>query len=322
MANYANGLIEAADINGYVNSVNNLRGVGNGSYGYGSPSLLSGVAPGQVIQATHWSNNLRSAISSLMQHQSGTTYSAYRQGQNPGNFIPVAGDKIYYMGAEISSAISSITANRLNAIGQGASAAYPVTNYSTWSDYLEFTHVITFGSGDKARYFFNGGGQISINCSHPNGSGINAVFSQLATQIGTIKISAPNAGAVTIAGTSYNGVTKVGGSGTTPQIQPNKGYYGLTTMASDTLFIQNASTGPNGYLGSIIGVLAYTNGPQTGNGDNGSTITIKTLFNEIPNGMLASGGSICTITISPPSSLYIPDAWSTVAVNGYVSSVA
>jgi hypothetical protein len=68
-----------------------------------------------------------------------------------------------------------------------------------------FVHTVTFQSGDAARNFFNAGGQLAINFSHPTGTGINSLWNMLAVACGTIVISSNSSGTVRVAGTNYNG---------------------------------------------------------------------------------------------------------------------
>ena len=91
-----------------------------------------------------------------------------------------------------------------------------VTTASTWSSIATWTHTVTFANGNAARYFFNSGGQLKVTCSHPSGTGINLLLNGLASNIGTVVMSAPTSGSITIASTSYNGITKVGGGGNAP----------------------------------------------------------------------------------------------------------
>jgi hypothetical protein len=139
------------------------------------------------------------------------------------------------------------------------------------------------------------------------------------SNIGTIALSSPITGSVTIAGTSYNGVTKVGGGGNAPTISTNSGYYALGT-ANTTLFTQTASTGPAGYLGTYISIIAKTNGTQGSNGDVGNIITLYTVWDEVPDGLSAGSGSTTTVTIVPPENVYLPTAsWGTPTITGTAS---
>jgi hypothetical protein len=206
----------------------------------------------------------------------------------------------------------------LNAATQGSTVANTATYGSTWTTQITFTHTISFANGDAARYFFNSGGQLKITCSNPDSTaGINLLLNQLASNIGTVVQSAPASGTVTIAGTSYNGITKVGGGGNSPTISTNSGYYAMTNTPV-VIFNQTASTGPSAYLGTYIQMSARSNGTQGSNGDTGSVITITTLWDEVPDGLTVGTGSATTVTVQAPETTYIANTWGTISVSGTV----
>jgi len=74
-----------------------------------------------------------------------------------------------------------------------------------------------------------------------SGTGINLLLNNLASNVGTVVLSNPMSGAITVSSVSYNGITKIGGGGNVPLFQLNTGYYGLTT-ANASVFTQTAST--------------------------------------------------------------------------------
>ncbi len=308
------GLIEAADFNNLVggnpvttaNRLNTVWATGGTNAGYGQTPVAN-VAIGTTVTATNWAA-LVNNTSSAAQHQGSSITSVT---------APATGNTVAFLSA-VPTNLSTIYTNRLNAASQGSTSSNTATFGSAWSSAITFTHTVTFSSGDAARYFFNAGGQLAVTCSHPSGTGINLLFNGLASNVGTIVLSSPTSGAVTIAGTSYNGVTKIGGGGNSPTISTNSGYFGLST-ANTTLFTQTASTGPSGYLSTFIRVIAATNGTQGSNGDAGSVITLYTLWDEIPNGLSVSSGSATTVTIRPPSTTYISSTWGSPTVSGTVS---
>jgi hypothetical protein len=144
------------------------------------------------------------------------------------------------------------------------------------------------------------------------------LFNNLASNIGTVAMSAPTSGAVTIVGTSYNGITKVGGGGSTPTISTNSGYYAMTTSNAN-VFTQLASTGPSGYLSTFIRIIAKSNGTQGSNGDAGSVITLYTVWDEVPDGLTVGTGSTTTVTAVAPESTYVANTWGTISVTGTVA---
>ena len=308
------GLIEATDYNTLVGGdpvtssgkLNTVWATGGSDKGYGQTALAN-VSVGQTVAASEWAN-LVNKTSNSASHQ-GSSITAVT--------APVTGDTVTY-NSNIPSNLTTIYTNRLNAASQGSTASNTATYGSTWSAALTFTHTATFANGDAARYIFNSGGQLAITCSHPNGSGIDLLLNNLAINVGTVVISSPSSGSITVSSTSYNGVTKIGGGGNAPTISTNSGYYGLTT-GNTTVFSQTASTGPSGYLATSISVIAKTNGVQGSNSDNGSVVTIYTVWDEIPDGLTASSGSATTLTVRPPETTYLANSWGTITLAGSVT---
>lgn len=314
------GTIQATDFNTFVggnptttaNTLNAVWATGGSDKGYGQTAVANVAAGQQVAAASQWAS-LISNTASAASHQ-GSSISSIT--------VPTAGAVVTYHSA-LPTNLSTIFTNRLNAAASGSTAANTVTTASTWSGAATWTHTVTFANGDAARYFFNAGGQILMTCAHPSGSGINQLFNQLAANVATVVISAPSSGTVTIAGTSYSGVTNTGlpsPSGNNPTIDATKGYYGLST-ANSTIFTKTASTGPAGYLSTFIRYIAKTNGVQGSNSDNGSVITIYTVWDEVPDGLTVATGSTATCTVRPPSTTNIANSWGTITLAGSVSVV-
>jgi hypothetical protein len=309
--------IDASDFNTLVggnptstaNTLNATWATGSGTAGYGQTAVAN-VAVGQSVAATSQWAALVSNTASAASHQGSSITSVS---------TPVSGGTITFVSA-IPTNLSTIYTSRLNAATQGATSANTATFGSSWSQALTFTHTATFANGDAARYFFNSGGQLKITCSHPIGTGINLLFSNLASNVGTIVLSAPTSGSVSIAGTSYNGITKVGGGGNAPTIDSTKGYYGLTT-GNATVFTQTASTGPSGYLSTFIRVIVKSNGTQGSNGDAGSVVTVYTIWDEVPDGLFVSSGSATTLTVAAPETTNIANTWGAITLSGTVSGV-
>ena len=302
-----NGLIEATDFNTLVggnpetgaNKLNTVWATGGTTAGYGQ-TAVSQVAGGDTVIATGQWNALVANTASAAAH-SGSSITAVT--------APTSGGTVTYLSA-IPTNLTTIYTNRRNAASVGSTSTSTATRATSWQNSLTFTHTVTFASGDAARYFFNSGGQIKMTASHPTGTGINLLFSDLASNTGTVVQSAPNSGTVSIAGTSYSGITKVGGGGTAPTVDANKGYFGLTT-SNATAFTQTASSGPSGYLSSFIRYIVKSNGTQGSNGDTGSVITIYTLWDEIPNDLVASSGTAVTLTLQKPETTNLSASWGT-----------
>lgn len=308
-------LIEASDFNGLVggnptttaNTLNATWATGGGTAGYGQTAVANATIGSTVVATGQW-NALVSNTASAATHQGSSITSVT---------APTAGGTITFLSA-IPTNLQTIYSNRLNAATQGSTTSNAVTYGSAWSNQLTFTQTVTFANGDAARYFFNSGGQIKMTVSHPSGTGINLLFNNLASNVGTVVMSAPTSGTVSIAGTSYSGITKVGGGGNAPTISSNNGYYALTT-SNATVFTQTASTGPSGYLSTYIRFIVRSNGTQGSNGDAGSVITVHTIWDEVPDGLSVSSGSVTTLTLTPPETVNLANSWGTVTLAGSVT---
>lgn len=309
------GTIQATDYNTLVGTnpnttsgtLNTVWSTGGTTAGYGQTAVAT-VSQGGTVGAAEWAN-LTGKTSNSASHQ-GTSITAVT--------TPVAGATVTYVSA-IPTNLTTIYNSRLNAATQGATTANSVAYGSTWSTAITFTHTVTFANGDAARYFFNSGGQLKVTCSHANTTaGINLLLNNLASNVGTVVMSAPSSGTVTINGTSFNGITKIGGGGNAPTVSQNSGYFAMTTTNA-TCFTQTASTGPAGYLGTFIRVLAKSNGTQGSNGDAGSVITIYTVWDEVPDGLTAGTGSTTTVTAQAPETTYLANTWGTITIAGSVA---
>jgi hypothetical protein len=219
----------------------------------------------------------------------------------------------------IPTNLTTIYTNRLNAASQGSTDTTSANRASTWSNNLVFTLSATFANGDAARYFFNAGGQLKITFSHPTGTTIDNSLNALATACGTVVLSAPTSGTITVASTSYNGVTKIGGSGTVNAISTNSGYYAWTT-ANTQVFKQLVASAPVGYTNTNINLNVKTNGPVGTNGDVGNVITIYANWAELTStGLTASVGSNTILTVAYPETTNISNTWGAVTLAASVT---
>jgi hypothetical protein len=310
-----NGLIEATDFNTLVganpetaaNKLNTTWAIGGTTAGYGQTAVSQVSAGGTVIATGQW-NALVANTASAASH-SGSSITSVT--------APTSGGTVTYLSA-IPTNLTTIYTNRRNAASQGSTITNTTTRATSWQNGITFTHTVTFASGDAARYFFNAGGQIKMTASHPTGTGINLLFSDLASDTGTVTMSAPNSGTISIASTNYSGITKIGGGGNSPTIDANKGYFALST-SNATAFTQLADSGPSGYLSSFIRYICKSNGAQLSNGDTGSVITIYSVWDEIPNDLVASAGSGVTCTVQLPETTNLSASWGTPSIAGSVS---
>jgi hypothetical protein len=308
------GLIEASDFNTLVggnptataNTLNATWATGSAGAGYGQTAQAN-VAASDTVLASSWANVVNRTASAAT-HQ-GSSISSVT--------APVAGGPITFLSA-IPTNLQTIYTNRRNAATQGATTANAVTYGSSWLNALTFTQTVTFANGDAARYFFNSGGQLKITCTHAATSGAgNTLFNGLASNVGTIVMSSPTSGTITIASTSYNGITKIGGGGSTPTISTNSGYFAMTTSNAN-VFTQLAG-GATAYLNSFIRVVAKSNGTVGSNGDVGNVITLYTIWDEVPDGLTVGSGSTVTLTAQAPETTNLANTWGTITLSGSVS---
>ena len=305
------GTIAATDYNTLVGTNPNTTGgtlntvwaTGGNNAGYGQ-TALSTVTSGQVVGASEWANLVNKTANSGS-HQGSSLSSVV---------VPAVGGAVAYQ-ANIPTNLTTIYTNRLNATTQGSTTANSVVYGSTWSNSVTFTHTATFANGDAARYFFNSGGQLKITCLHSNtSSAVNQLFNGLASNVGTVVMSAPNSGSITVVFTSYNGITKIGIGGTTPTISTNSGYYAMTTSNAN-VFTQVAGSGGS-YTSSFIRIIAKSNGQQGSNGDAGSVVTLYTVWDEVPDGLVVGTGSTVTLTAQAPETIFLANTWGTITLAG------
>ena len=317
MAYSKDGKIEASDINDLTTSINStLTSLGQ--------TNLPSVSQYNKVTAVTW-QNLITTTSNIASHQNTVTSTL------PDTSVTVAiGKRVNYYSI-ISTAIAAVNTNRKNALAQGTTVSNFTEASTTWSDKLTFTQSVTFANTTAATNFFNAGGQIALQFLHPaNTQGIDVIFNQLGTNCGTISLSGHNSGNAIIAGTTFTGVTKVGGGGTTPTIYPNLGYAGLTTVPQSIFKQIGGSYTTSGldpryahvpitYSQNYIEVKAYiTNG--------GTTVNFETVWDEVPNGLVTGAGNVngrtrttTYVLIKYPSTTYIANSWSSLSFTGSVS---
>ena len=237
---YSSGqLIQATDFNGFLGPTSaggtananlyDIWSTGSGDKGWGQ-STISNPVGGSVVTATQWAtlvNNLSTAGS-----QTNTTITS--------RSAPTAGNVIGILSA-LNTDLTNCTTNRGNAAAQGTeyttsgSSSGPAesNNAAGWT--MTFTQTITFASAAQARYFWNAGGRATLNMSKSStGTDKDPDWNAFAATVGTISFVGRVAGAAqTIAGVSYSGTSRSGGSGS-PTIATTTGWYSLTPGAAAT----------------------------------------------------------------------------------------
>ena len=282
-----------------VANVNTVWGVGTGDKGYGQTTLpvLSAVTAGETVTATQWATMLN-RISSAASHQNSSITPISN---------PVAGDTISAYAA-LSTNITTIFNNRLNAVASGSTSTTNTDRTTSWTNSVTFTQTITFTNADAVRYFFNAGGRITISYSRTGGSSTtqNTAISDLCTACGTLTFTA-GTGTQTIAGGSFTGTTKTGGSGS-PTIATTTGWYDLTS-SNVQVFTQSASS-YYGYEGNSITVNLRT--------ATGATELVVASVVAKSGGLTTVDGTLrAALSVIPPSTTYLTTAsWGTPSVSG------
>jgi hypothetical protein len=250
------GLIEATDYNTFAGNttagLNRVWSTGAGDAGWGQTSIAT-VSTGGVVTATNWAT-LVNALS-VTGAQEPTTITS--------RTAPVTGNVIAIL-ANVATDITSVTTNRGNATSSGTQyGVFSGTTSKTtatgsgqaaWT--ITFTHTVTFPSADQARYFWNAGGLVRLQYGKTStGTDTDPDWNTLAGWCGSIYISGRvNSTAQTIAGVSYTGTTRIGGTGgTQTTLATTTGWYQLTTSPA-TVFQLNNSTAP--YSGEFIRTTA------------------------------------------------------------------
>ena len=316
--------ILASDYNAFTTTaggLNDIWGTGSGDKGWGQTNFVSQTT-GNTITATQWAtlvNNLATAGT-----QTNTTLTS--------RTAPVTGNIIGIL-ANVQTDINSVTTNRGNAAASGpisstwtgsiAKTSATGSGGSAWT--IVWTQTVTFPSAAQARYFWNAGGLVRLDMSKTStGTDIDADWNTFVGTLGTLYMSGRvNSAAQTIAGVSYTGFTRIGGSGTPSPNLTTTGWYSLTPgAAATTLFQLNSTVSP--YTGDYIQVTAAVN--------SGSTVlTLVTTWNQTANSGAGETANISggTDTASPytafgtapavlcrfvPPSSTLTNSWGTPAV--------
>jgi len=324
------GLIEATDYNGFVNTgannINKVWSTGTGDSGWGQTNI-STVSVGGTVTATQWATlvaNLATAGS-----QTNSTLTSRTQ--------PVAGNTITILN-NVATDINTVTNNRGNAAASGteygvfsgttSKTTATGSGSSAWT--ITFTHTITFASADALRYFFNAGGIVRLKYGKSStGADVDAEWNTLAGWCGSINLTGRvNSNTQLIAGTSYTGTTRIGGTGgTQTTLATTTGWYNLTGTPT-TIFQLNDSTSP--YTGEFIrtqatatssSVLTLTtvwnsdgsSGAGTSANISGGTATAS------PSTTITGTAPTTLVTYIPPSTSFLSASWGTPTIAASVA---
>jgi len=200
-----------------------------------------------LVTASQWAslvNNLSAAGS-----QTGTTLTA--------RTAPVAGAAISVL-PNLSTDITSVTTQRGYSTGTatttptwtGSIAKTTPTGSGEGAWVTSWAQTVTFPSADQARYFWNAGGLVRLRMSKTSTGLTNDVtWNNFVATVGDLYISGRvnNADQV-IAGVTYTGFTRIGGSGTPSPFLTTTGWYQLTAFPENLFFLQNP-VDPSSYIG-------------------------------------------------------------------------
>jgi len=307
----AGGLIQATDYNGFVNDTvgANINATWNTAYGQ---TAISTVAAAGTVTAAQWAS-LVNTLASLGTHTNTTITS---------RSAPTAGQTISILSA-VNTDITSVFTNRYNAYAVGSqftgwtgtNSKTGATSGATWT--ITFTNTVTFANAASATNFFNSGGTVKIDVSKTStGATGDPEWNNLANDLcGDIYISGL-ATTHTIAGVSYTGTTKIGGTGVPTTLSTTTGWDALVAGAVATIvYKQFADTAP--YTANFIQ-------HSIAKGASSDTLVITTLWSAsdgdpITGGTAPSGATpgtaACTIvTYYPPELVYLTNSWGTPTV--------
>ena len=281
-----------------VANINTVWGSGTGDKGYGQSSTLAAVSAGNTVQATSWAN-LIARNTSLANHQ-GSSITAITQ--------PTAGNTIAAYTA-LSTNITTTFNNRNNAAGSGSDSTVNSVSTSGWNNSSTLSKTFTFSSENAKRYFFNAGGMIRLSWSRSGGTSStqNTTWSNLLTAAGTLVLTGA-AASKSIAGTSYTGLTKIGGSGSPTTLVTTEGAYALNgTPSLNFKQVPSAPYGANeievSYSTSATVITIYTDlSDDYAPPDPASPDNIDGTLSQVS-------------TIRYPSTTYLSDTWGTVTQN-------
>ena len=257
-----------AAVNAAAPAVGANYGVGYGDRGYGQTAItLSPVTAGALINSSEWTD-MRNALAVIREHQTGGVPSTV-----PPTSVLQVGDVITAHESDppsndpddFNSQISAGDSSRFVAdaakVGTfsttGSSSSTRGSSWGSGSGSINCIFDYGFGSENAARYFFNSGGQLRIDMTHPAGTPQdNDWRSSLITRLGQVRMT-------------YTATTSTGTSGLSSGI----GYYDLT--GSYQTIINGANIGTGAYTTNDVLIEAHRLSFGGVNGGNGSGVRVR-----------------------------------------------
>jgi hypothetical protein len=332
MTYVSTGLIQAADFNGFAGptasggtlnaNLNDFWAVGATDKGWGQTAVANPGALSVVTAPNQWTsliNNLATAGS-----QTGTTITA--------RTAPVSGNTVTIL-ANVNADLASVTTNRGNAVASGteygvftgttSKTTATGTAQGAWT--ITFTHTITFASANALRYFFNAGGIVRLKYGKTStGTDHDPDWNTFAGLCGSINLTGRvNANAQLIAGTTYTGTTRIGGTGgTQTTLATTTGWYNLTgtpttifqlnnaTSPYTAEFIRTQATATSATVLTLVTVWSDDGSSGTGRSSNISGGTATTS----PSTTITGTAPTTLCTYFPPATTYLTNSWGTPTI--------
>lgn len=333
MAYSSGSTILAADFNAFAGptasggnanaNLNDFWAVGATDKGWGQTAVANPSAPSVITAANQWTslvNNLATAGS-----QTGTTLTS--------RTAPVAGNTVNIF-SNLNTDLTNVNTARGNAVASGteygiftgttSKTTATGTTQGAWT--ITFTHTITFPSANQLRYFFNAGGRIRLQYGKSStGTDHDPDWNTLAGFCGSIYLTGRvNANSQLIAGTTYTGTTRIGGTGgTQTTLATTTGWYNLTGVAT-TIFQLNNATAP--YTAEFIRTQATATSTtvltlvtvwsddgisgvgQSSNISGGTAVTSPA----VTIGAATAPTTLCTYF--PPATTFLTNSWGTPTI--------
>jgi hypothetical protein len=276
MTTATGNLITAADVNNLIDTVTKVYATGTGDYGYGQGNFtLADVSSGKKISAQDWIS-IRGMLLACSNHQ-GTQNSALFPDPSIGVKILSASSAIAIATACSQNRLVAATGS-LTQIDNVASASFA----TAWNGVLQATVDVSFASEDKARFFFNSGGLITIDVTQAVGTTAQDISFRnfLARQLGTIYIGAHT--------------TRITGTATV-SVVPNAGYYEFSSAPAT--IVSQVSTSYVSTQADQIVVQAQRTGYSGTRGGNGIgfQVVIQATFMGDSNGSLLTAGMLVEV---------------------------
>jgi len=275
--NEINGFIGAGGTAAYASqvavdaaapAVGAVYGVGYGDRGYGQTTFtLTPVTVGQVIDSDEWTD-MRDALDVCSEHQAGTAAATI-----PPTSVLEVGDLIQAHeidpptsdASDFNSNIALIDTNRFVVDGTksgtfsttGTSSNTRGSSWGAGAGSIDCEFDYAFGTEDAARHFFNAGGQIRIDLSHPAGTPQDDDWdASLGTRLGQVRMT-------------YTATTSLGSSALSSAL----GFYDLTTIYQTIIDGTNIGTGA--YTANDVLIEAKVLSVSGANGGNGITVRVR-----------------------------------------------